>query len=46
MYEPGVVVGKGTGSDDTLKFPNDFWTAMEKGLHGYTRDPKGGAITT
>jgi hypothetical protein len=28
------------------KLPNDFWTAMEKGLHGYTRNPKGGTITT
>jgi hypothetical protein len=27
------------------KLPNDFWTAMEKGLYGYTRAPKGGAIT-
>jgi hypothetical protein len=28
------------------KLPNDFWTAMEKGLNGYTRAPNGGAITT
>jgi hypothetical protein len=26
--------------------PNDFWTEMEKGLHGYTWAPKGVAITT
>jgi hypothetical protein len=28
------------------KLPNDFWTAMEKGLNAYTRAPNGGAITT
>jgi hypothetical protein len=28
------------------KLPNDFWTAMEKGLNGYTHALKGGAITT
>jgi hypothetical protein len=28
------------------KLPNDFCTAMEKGLHGYTRNPEGGAILT
>jgi hypothetical protein len=28
------------------KLPNDFWTAMEKGVHGYTRHPEGGAIDT
>jgi hypothetical protein len=28
------------------KLPNDFWTAMEKGLHGYTQNPHGGAINT
>jgi hypothetical protein len=28
------------------KLPNDFWTAMEKGLHGYMHNPKGGSITT
>jgi hypothetical protein len=28
------------------KLPNEFWTAMEKGLHKYTRNPKGGAINT
>jgi hypothetical protein len=27
------------------KLPHDFGTAMEKGLHGYTRAPNGGAIT-
>jgi hypothetical protein len=27
------------------KLLNDFWTAMEKGLHGFTRGTKGGAIT-
>jgi hypothetical protein len=27
------------------KLPNDFWIAMERGLHRYTRNPKGGAIT-
>jgi hypothetical protein len=26
------------------KLPNNFWTTVEKGLHGYTRNPKGGAI--
>jgi hypothetical protein len=28
------------------KIPNDLWTAMEKGLHGYTHNPKGGAMNT
>jgi hypothetical protein len=28
------------------KLPNDVWAAMEKGLHGYTRAPNGGAIET
>jgi hypothetical protein len=28
------------------KVPNDFWTAMETVLHGYTWAPKGGAIAT
>jgi hypothetical protein len=28
------------------KLPNYFWTAMDKGVHGYTRNPKGGAINT
>jgi hypothetical protein len=28
------------------KLPNDFWTAMEKGVHGYTQHPVGGAIDT
>jgi hypothetical protein len=28
------------------KLPNDFWTALEKGVHGYTRHPVGGAIDT
>jgi hypothetical protein len=28
------------------KLLNDFWTAMEKVLHGYARAPNGGAITT
>jgi hypothetical protein len=28
------------------KLPNDFWTAMEKGLHGYTNHPMDGAINT
>jgi hypothetical protein len=28
------------------KLPNYFWTAMEKGIHGYTRHPEGGAIGT
>jgi hypothetical protein len=28
------------------KLPNVFWTAMGKGLHGYTRALNGGAITT
>jgi hypothetical protein len=28
------------------KLPNDFWTAMGKGLNGYTQAPNGGAITT
>jgi hypothetical protein len=26
--------------------PNNFWTAMEKGVHGYTRNPDDGAIDT
>jgi hypothetical protein len=28
------------------KLSNDFWTALEKGVHGYTRHPVGGAIDT
>jgi hypothetical protein len=28
------------------KLPNDFWTAMEKGVQGYTRNPEDGAINT
>jgi hypothetical protein len=28
------------------KLPNDFWSAMEKGVHGYTRHPVGGEIDT
>jgi hypothetical protein len=28
------------------KLPNDFWTAMEKGAHGYTLNPDGEAINT
>jgi hypothetical protein len=28
------------------KLTNAFWTAMEKGLHGYTRNPKGEEINT
>jgi hypothetical protein len=28
------------------KLQNEFWTAMEKVLHRYTRNPKGGAINT
>jgi hypothetical protein len=28
------------------KLPNNFWTAMEKGVHGYTCNSKGGAIKT
>jgi hypothetical protein len=28
------------------KLPNDFWNALEKGVHGFTRHPEGGAIKT
>jgi hypothetical protein len=28
------------------KLPNDFLTAMKKGVHGYTQNPDGGAINT
>jgi hypothetical protein len=28
------------------KLPNDFRTTMEKGVHGYTRNPDSGAINT
>jgi hypothetical protein len=28
------------------KLPNDFWTANEKGVRGYTRNPQDGAINT
>jgi hypothetical protein len=28
------------------KLPNDFWTALEKDVHGFTRHPVGGAIET
>jgi hypothetical protein len=28
------------------KLPNDFWTGIEKGVHRYTRNPKGGSINT
>jgi hypothetical protein len=28
------------------KLSNDFWTALEKGVHGFTRRPAGGAIET
>jgi hypothetical protein len=28
------------------KLPNDVWTAMEKGIHVYTRNPEGGEINT
>jgi hypothetical protein len=28
------------------KLPNDLWTALEKGVHGYKRHPEGGAIAT
>jgi hypothetical protein len=28
------------------KLPNDFWTPMEKVVHGYTRHPVGGVIDT
>jgi hypothetical protein len=28
------------------KLTNDFWTTMEKGLHGYTHHPPGGVINT
>jgi hypothetical protein len=28
------------------KLPNNFWTAMEKVLHGYTQNSTGGAINT
>jgi hypothetical protein len=28
------------------KLPNDFWTALEKGVHGYTQHPLYGVIDT
>jgi hypothetical protein len=28
------------------KLPNDFWTALEQGVQGFTQRPAGGAIDT
>jgi hypothetical protein len=44
MHELGRLMGE--GKESYWKLPKDFWTAMEKGVHGYARHPEGGAIHT
>jgi hypothetical protein len=46
VYEPGIIMGKGEEGNKALNIANDFCTATEKGLHGYTQNPTGGAINT
>jgi hypothetical protein len=51
VYEPGSITGKGEEAKARKamkhwKLRNDFWTAMQKGLHGYAQNPKVGVINT
>jgi hypothetical protein len=43
MHESGRIMGEGEESNETLETDKRL---MEKGVHGYTRNPEGGAIDT
>jgi hypothetical protein len=46
MHESGIIMVKARKTMNHCKMQNYFWTAMEKGVHGYTRHPVGRAIDT